>query len=132
MQIEPSALCHKLFGEQRMNPLPILPLKVVQAKHGAIVLLAAKRDKKTTLSWLIHLGGPSLILLGLLDNSIIPLPGSMDVVTILLAAHRREPWIYYSIMATLGAILGGYITYHMAPQGGKRSAGKTVPKEKSR
>ena len=62
--------------------------------------------KKSALRWLIHLGGPSLILLGLVDNSVIPLPGSTDVVTILLAAHHREPWFYYAIRATAGAIIG--------------------------
>jgi membrane protein YqaA with SNARE-associated domain len=109
---------------------PILPLKGVQAKFASFVLVAAKRGKKSTLSWLIHLGGPGLIALGLLDNSAIPLPGSMDVVTILLAAHRREPWIYYSIMATAGAILGGYVTYHMARKAGKEALEKRFPKKK--
>jgi membrane protein YqaA with SNARE-associated domain len=70
----------------------------------AIVLLASK---KSALRWLIHLGGPSLILLGLVDNSVVPLPGSTDVVTILLAAHHPTVWLYYAIMATAGALLGG-------------------------
>lgn len=87
----------------------------------AIVLLASK---KSAVRWLIHLGGPGLILLGLADNSLIPLPGSTDVVTILLAAHHREPWIYYAIMATAGAVLGGYLTYRMARQGGKATLEK--------
>ena len=82
----------------------------------AILLLASK---KSAMRWLIHLGGPGLILLGLADNSLIPLPGSTDVVTILLAAHHREPWLYYAIMATAGAVLGGYLTYRMARKGGK-------------
>ena len=87
----------------------------------AIILLASK---KSTLRWLIHLGGPSLILLGLVDNSVIPLPGSTDIVTILLAAHHREPWFYYAIMATAGAVLGGYLTYRMARKGGKATLEK--------
>jgi membrane protein YqaA with SNARE-associated domain len=87
----------------------------------AFVLLASK---KSTLRWLIHLGGPGLILLGIADNSLIPLPGSTDVVTILLAAHRREPWFYYAIMATAGAVLGGYLTYRMARKGGKETLEK--------
>ena len=37
-----------------------------------------------------HLGGVGLILLGLADNSVVPLPGSMDVLTIFLAAHHRR------------------------------------------
>ena len=92
----------------------------------AILLLASK---KSALRWLIHLGGPSLILLGLVDNSVIPLPGSTDVVTILLAAHHREPWFYYAIMATAGAIIGGYLTYRMARKGGKETLEKRFSKK---
>jgi membrane protein YqaA with SNARE-associated domain len=87
----------------------------------AFVLLASK---KSTLRWVIHLGGPGLILLGIADNSLIPLPGSMDVVTILLAAHHREPWPYYAFMATVGALIGGYLTYRMARKGGKETLEK--------
>jgi membrane protein DedA with SNARE-associated domain len=94
----------------------------------AILLLASKR---TTLHWLIHLGGPSLILLGLIDNSVIPLPGSTDLVTILLAAHRREPWFYYTVMATAGAVLGGFFTYRMARKGGKETLEKKFSKRKT-
>lgn len=81
-------------------------------------------SNKSAVRWLIHLGGPGLILLGLADNSIIPLPGSVDVITILLAAHHREPWFYYAFMATAGAVLGGYITYRMARKGGKETLEK--------
>ena len=52
----------------------------------AIILLVSK---KSALRWLIHLGGRSVILLGLADNSLIPLPGSTDIVIVLLAAHRH-------------------------------------------
>ena len=93
----------------------------------SMILLATT---KSAMRWLIHLGGPGLILLGLIDNSVIPLPGSMDVVTILLAAHRREPWFYYSIMATLGALVGGYLTYRMARRGGKETLEKRFSAKK--
>lgn len=69
--------------------------------------------------WLRHLGGLGLILLGLADNSVIPLPGSMDILTIWLTVHHRSFWPYYVSMATLGAVLGGYITYHLAQKGGR-------------
>ena len=92
----------------------------------AIVLLASK---KSALRWLIHLGGPSLILLGLVDNSVVPLPGSTDVVTILLAAHHPTVWLYYAIMATAGALLGGYLTYRMARKGGKETLEKRFSKK---
>jgi membrane protein YqaA with SNARE-associated domain len=100
---------------------------------GIVAAFAEKADKTKSagmLRWLIHLGGPSLILLGLIDNSVIPLPGSTDVVTILLAAHRREPWIYYALMATIGSVLGGYITYRMARKGGKETLEKRFTQKK--
>ena len=94
----------------------------------AIVLLVSKRS---ALRWLVHLGGPGLILLGLLDNSPIPLPGSMDVATILLAAHNRNMWIYYAIMATAGSVLGGYLMYRMARKGGKETLEKRFSQRKT-
>ena len=94
--------------------------------HAAAITVLA--TKKSTLRWLIHLGGPSLILLGLIDNSVIPLPGSIDVVTILLAAHKREPWMYYAVMSTVGAVIGGYLTYRMARKGGKETLEKRFSK----
>jgi membrane protein YqaA with SNARE-associated domain len=78
-----------------------------------------------------HLGGPGLILLGLVDNSVIPLTGSMDVLTIWLAARHREPWPYYALMATLGAVIGGYITYSLARKGGKETMERKLSKKRA-
>ena len=77
--------------------------------------------------WLYHLGGIGFIPLGLLDSSVIPLPGSMDVLTIVLAARHEELWMYYAVMATVGSVLGGYITYRLARKGGKESLARRVP-----
>jgi membrane protein YqaA with SNARE-associated domain len=93
----------------------------------AIFLLITK---KSALRWLIHLGGPGLILLGLADNSLIPLPGSTDVATILLAAHHHNLWFYYSAMATIGAVVGGFLTYRMARKGGKETLEKRFSQKK--
>jgi membrane protein YqaA with SNARE-associated domain len=78
-----------------------------------------------------HLGGIGLILLGLVDNSVIPVTGSMDVLTIWLAARHREPWLYYGLMATLGAIIGGYITYALARKGGQETMERKLSKKRA-
>src|SRR3984885_13267714 len=77
-------------------------------------------------------GGPGLVVLGIADNSIIPLTGSMDVLCIWLAARHREPWPYYAAMATLGAVIGGYITYALAPQGGKETMERKLSKRRAK
>jgi membrane protein YqaA with SNARE-associated domain len=71
------------------------------------------------------------VLLGVADNSIIPLTGSMDVLTIWLAARHREPWPYYAFMATLGAVIGGYITYALARKGGKETMERKLSRKRA-
>src|SRR5260370_36490902 len=68
-----------------------------------------------------RMGGPGLVLLGIADNSVIPLTGSMDVLTIWLASRHREPWPYYALMATLGAVIGGSNNYAHARQASTHS-----------
>jgi len=84
-----------------------------------------------TLVWLLRLGGPGLILLGIADNSVIPLPGSMDVLTIYLAARHHNLWPYYEFMATVGVVIGGYLTYHLARKGGKEMMERKLSKRRA-
>jgi membrane protein YqaA with SNARE-associated domain len=82
-------------------------------------------------SWLVRLGGPGLILIGIADNSVVPLTGSMDVLTIWLAAAHRDLWPYYALMATIGAVVGGYITYALGRKGGKETIERKLKKDKA-
>lgn len=80
--------------------------------------------------WLHQLGGPGLVLVGILDASFVPIPGSVDVFTIVLAARNRHLWWYYAIMATVGAVIGAYLTYRLGKKGGKEALEKKFPKQK--
>ena len=82
--------------------------------------------------WFITLGGPGLILLGLLDSSVIPIPGSMDAMTIVLAAHQKTWWMYYAVMATIGSVVGAYITYRIARKQGIRRCTRGFRRETRR
>jgi membrane protein YqaA with SNARE-associated domain len=95
------------------------------------VFAASAAENSPVWRWIHRLGGAGLILLGLADNSVIPLPGSMDVSTILLAAHKPEWWPYYGAMATIGSVLGGYLTYRLAAKGGKEVFEKKFGKKRS-
>jgi membrane protein YqaA with SNARE-associated domain len=78
--------------------------------------------------WFHRLGAAGLIVLGIADNSIVPLTGSMDVLTIWLAAHHPHTWPFYALMATAGATIGGYITYSLARHGGKQMLERKLSK----
>jgi len=73
------------------------------------------------LTWLIHLGGPGLILLGLADNSLIPAGlGSMDCLRSCWRHTGPDIWFYYRSMATAGAFWA-VRHYHLAQKGGKEA-----------
>jgi len=94
-------------------------------------LFLALAPASTLWTWLHRLGGPGLIVLGLLDNSAIPLPGSMDVFVIVLSAHHRGWWPYYAFMAVVGAVIGGYVTYRLASKGGEETLGEKIGKRRA-
>jgi membrane protein YqaA with SNARE-associated domain len=80
--------------------------------------------------WMFHLGGLGLIPLGLLDNSPLPTPGAMDVATLLLSARQPQLWLYYAVMATVGSLVGGFVTYRLARKGGKAALERRFSRRK--
>ena len=83
--------------------------------------------------WIRHLGGPGLILLGLADNTpfVSAPPGSVDVLVILLSAVNHDLWGYYAFMATVGEVVGGYLTYRLAEKGGQETLEKKAGKARA-
>jgi membrane protein YqaA with SNARE-associated domain len=92
-----------------------------------ILAFAAPTVARIVRRWIFHLGGLGFIPLGLLDSSVIPLPGSMDVLTIVLSARKQELWLYYAFMATVGSVIGGFVTYRLARKGGKETLERKFP-----
>ena len=77
-------------------------------------------------SWALvqRLGAPGLILLGIVDASFIPTPGSMDALTIVLAAAHPSWWPFYALMATLGSVIGAWLMFRVGRKGGKEGLEK--------
>ena len=49
------------------------------------------------------------------------------------SARKKELWLYYALMATIGSVIGGYVTYRLARKGGKETverkfSGRTLDK----
>jgi membrane protein YqaA with SNARE-associated domain len=64
-----------------------------------------------------------------IDSSIIPLPvpGSTDLLLILLVAHRGSP-VLAAVAATAGSILGGYLTWATGAKGGEAALHRYLPR----
>lgn len=82
-----------------------------------------------------HLGGLGLFMVAVVDGSPLPTFGGPDILTAILAARHVEPWYYYAAVATLGSVLGAWLTYraaHLAGAGylqkkfGKRRVSKSL------
>src|SRR5258708_3727318 len=97
-----------------------------------MINLASVVSSGSLWKWIHRLGGPGLILLGIVDTApfVSIHPGSVDAFVVLLASHNREWWAYYALMATIGEVAGGYATYRHAQKGGEKilekKAGKSL------
>lgn len=74
-----------------------------------------------------------LFAVSVIDSSIIPLPvpGSTDLLLILLVTHRGDPFLA-AIAATVGSILGGYLTWGTGSKGGEAALHRYMPKRFAR
>ena len=80
--------------------------------------------------WLLHLGLPGLFVVSILDASIIPLPlpGSTDILLLLLVAQRGSHPVWLALAAIVGSILGGFITWSAGKKGGQAMLERWAPR----
>lgn len=77
-----------------------------------------------------QLGPVGAVLLGIADASVIPTPGSLDILIILLVGSAPRWWWLYVIAATAGSAMGAYITFRIGEKGGKTELEKRIPEKK--
>jgi len=79
--------------------------------------------------WLIHFGVFGVFVVSVIDASVIPLPlpGSTDLLVLLLATQHNAPWLLV-VAAVSGSILGGYLTWSAGKKGGEAMIERYVPK----
>jgi membrane protein YqaA with SNARE-associated domain len=79
-----------------------------------------------------RLGMFAFVIVGLLDQSVIPLPGGMDALLIFYVASRPQLWWYYVIWASVGTTIGAFVTYRIAKKGGKEALEKKIGEKRSK
>lgn len=79
----------------------------------------ATRKGKGFTAALQHAGAAGLFALAILDSSPLPTFGGPDILIAVLAARHRNPWFEYAIVATVGSVIGAYLTYRLARRAGK-------------
>jgi len=78
--------------------------------------------------WLTQLGGLGLFAVAILDSSPIPLPlpGSTDLLLLLLVAHRGNPFLL-TACAVVGSAIGGFLSWSAGRKGGDALLQRSVP-----
>jgi membrane protein YqaA with SNARE-associated domain len=76
----------------------------------------------------VHFGVAGLFVVALLDAAPIPLPipGSTDILILILTAHGAWPWLLAPVAIT-GSLIGGYLTWRAGKSGGEAMLDRTVP-----
>ena len=65
-----------------------------------------------------HLGALGLFFLAILDSSPLPTFGGPDILVAILSVSHPSLWYGYSSIATLGSVIGAYLTYRLAQKAG--------------
>jgi membrane protein DedA with SNARE-associated domain len=107
--------------------LALLKEAVHTTAKAAASPYALTNSRKVT-RYFFRLGLLGLALISVIDSSPIPLPipGSSDILVVLLAAQRQS-WLLVTIVATLGSIVGAAISYQAGVIGGLPLVDKYVP-----
>jgi len=123
---------HLILGESEAEEWMILWLQSATKAVGTAGRRAASH-RSPLLRWLASLGGLGIFAVAVVDSSVIPLPlpGSTDLLLLLLSAHRGTTavtavWLAFCALA--GSMVGGYLTWSAGRKGGEVTLEKYVPK----
>lgn len=87
---------------------------------------------KAVLAFLWGLGGPGLLLLGILDSSFLFAPLGNDLLVVGLTAHYRSVarMFYYAGMSTVGSVLGCLLVDVLFRPAGEHGLERHLPKKR--
>jgi membrane protein YqaA with SNARE-associated domain len=74
--------------------------------------------------YLISLGPFGLFAIAFLDSVMVPMPGGVDAVLLLLAAARPSWLLIYVAAATIGSTIGCVALYRLSQRAGKKALSK--------
>jgi len=79
-------------------------------------------------AFLVHLGGPGLLGLALLDSSFLFMPLGIDLLVVALTAREAARLPYYALMAAAGSVLGCGVVDLLARKGGEAGLERSLPR----
>src|ERR1700759_1967848 len=77
-----------------------------------------------------HLGGPGLLILGILDSSFLFAPLGNDLLVVAMTAHYHSlaRGLYYAAMSTVGSVMGCLLVDVLLRRAGEKGLETYLPK----
>lgn len=110
---------------RRLGTLKARPINVI----FAIPKVVQHARHRLMPAWILHFGLAGVFVVALLDAAPIPLPipGSTDILLLILGAHGESPWLL-GPMAIAGSLIGGYLTWSAGKKGGEKMLERYLPR----
>jgi membrane protein YqaA with SNARE-associated domain len=91
-----------------------------------------KHVSRALLAFFWHLGGPGLLILGILDSSFLFAPLGNDLLVVAMSAryHSWGKMLYYSGMSTIGSVLGCLLVDFLLRKAGEKGLEHHLPKKR--
>jgi membrane protein YqaA with SNARE-associated domain len=108
-----SKIFRSASGPER--PTRVLPSVVLAAKAAA-----RTAHHRLIPAWVLHFGLAGVFFVAILDAAPIPLPipGSTDILILVLGAHGENPWLL-APAAIAGGLIGAWLTWKAGKKGGE-------------
>jgi membrane protein YqaA with SNARE-associated domain len=124
-----SAACCRRFRGCGFCEIARDSISALCVQVGVSFVVRNHAHKHVVPHWLIHLGAIGVFAVSVVDSSIIPLPvpGSTDLLVLVLAANQGNPWLL-AAAAVSGSLIGGYLTWTAGKKGGESVLQRYVPR----
>jgi len=108
---------------------PERPTRVLPSVYFAAKAAARPARHHLIPAWVIHFGLAGVFVVAILDAAPIPLPipGSTDILILVLGAHGEAPWLL-APAAVAGGLIGAWLTWKAGKHGGEAMLDRYISK----
>ena len=102
--------------------------RVLSCVYLALQTAARHARHRLIPAWVVHFGLAGVFAVAFLDAAPIPLPvpGSTDILILILGAHGENPWLL-APAAIAGGLIGAFFTWTAGKKGGEAMVDRYVP-----
>jgi membrane protein YqaA with SNARE-associated domain len=103
--------------------------RVLPSVYLAAKAVARQAHHRLMPAWILHFGIAGVFAVAVLDAAPIPLPipGSTDILILVLGAHGESPWLL-APAAIIGGLIGAWFTWKAGKAGGEKMLDRYLSK----